>query len=156
MLGIDLFSASMRAWRCSAMRMVFSDAQEMTAPETAIAMMMANPRPARSTVEFIAVPAGAAFRPLACIDQRECTRLHQLGNRISGRSASAAVRSFNAGTAGEFSLTSSCIRVRKWRNILKIRLGIIGAGLKAADYARGWTTLPDVEITAVAEIDPPS
>ena len=37
-----------------------------------------------------------------------------------------------------------------------LRLGIIGAGLKAAEYARGWTALPDVEITALAEIDPAS
>src|ERR1700722_6836222 len=35
-----------------------------------------------------------------------------------------------------------------------LRLGIIGAGLKAAEYARGWTALPDVELTALAEIDP--
>ena len=35
-----------------------------------------------------------------------------------------------------------------------MRLGIIGAGLKAADYARGWTAIPDVEIAAVAETTP--
>jgi predicted dehydrogenase len=46
--------------------------------------------------------------------------------------------------------------VRKWRNILKIRLGIVGAGLKAAEYARGWTAMPDVEISAIAETDPAS
>jgi predicted dehydrogenase len=34
-----------------------------------------------------------------------------------------------------------------------LRFGIIGAGLKAAEYARGWTAMPDVEITAMAEVD---
>jgi predicted dehydrogenase len=34
-----------------------------------------------------------------------------------------------------------------------MRLGIVGAGLKAAEYARGWTALPDLEIAALAEID---
>ena len=34
-----------------------------------------------------------------------------------------------------------------------LRLGIIGAGLKAAEYARGWTALPDIQIAALAEID---
>jgi predicted dehydrogenase len=37
---------------------------------------------------------------------------------------------------------------------LILRLGIIGAGLKAAEYARGWTAMPDVHIAALAEIDP--
>jgi predicted dehydrogenase len=37
-----------------------------------------------------------------------------------------------------------------------LRLGIIGAGLKAAEYARGWTAMPDVQIGALAEIDPAS
>jgi predicted dehydrogenase len=37
-----------------------------------------------------------------------------------------------------------------------LRLGIIGAGLKAAEYARGWTAMPDVQIAALAEIDPAS
>jgi len=39
---------------------------------------------------------------------------------------------------------------------LILRLGIIGAGLKATDYARGWSAMPDVEIAALAEIDPAS
>ena len=39
---------------------------------------------------------------------------------------------------------------------MTLRLGIIGAGLKAAEYARGWTAMPDVEIVALAEIDPAS
>jgi predicted dehydrogenase len=34
-----------------------------------------------------------------------------------------------------------------------LRFGIIGAGLKAAEYARGWTAMPDVEIAALAEVD---
>lgn len=33
-----------------------------------------------------------------------------------------------------------------------LRLGVIGAGLKAADYARGWAAMPDVEIVAAAEV----
>jgi predicted dehydrogenase len=37
-----------------------------------------------------------------------------------------------------------------------LRLGIIGAGLKAAEYARGWTALPDIQIVALAEVDPAS
>ena len=37
-----------------------------------------------------------------------------------------------------------------------LRLAIIGAGLKAAEYARGWTAMPDVQIAALAEIDPAS
>jgi predicted dehydrogenase len=37
-----------------------------------------------------------------------------------------------------------------------LRLGIIGAGLKAAEYARGWTAMPDVQIAALAEIEPAS
>jgi predicted dehydrogenase len=37
-----------------------------------------------------------------------------------------------------------------------LRLGIIGAGLKAAEYARGWTAMPDVQIAALAETDPAS
>ena len=37
-----------------------------------------------------------------------------------------------------------------------LRFGIVGAGLKAAEYARGWTAMPDVEIAALAEIDPAS
>jgi predicted dehydrogenase len=39
---------------------------------------------------------------------------------------------------------------------LTLRFGIIGAGLKAAEYARGWTAMPDVEIAALAEVDPAS
>ncbi|MDB5538952.1 MAG: Gfo/Idh/MocA family oxidoreductase [Devosia sp.] len=34
----------------------------------------------------------------------------------------------------------------------KLRLGVIGAGLKAADYARGWAAMPDVEIVAAADV----
>ena len=37
-----------------------------------------------------------------------------------------------------------------------LRFGIIGAGLKAAEYARGWTAMPDVHIAALAEVDPTS
>ncbi|GAC1671495.1 MAG: Gfo/Idh/MocA family oxidoreductase [Steroidobacteraceae bacterium] len=37
---------------------------------------------------------------------------------------------------------------------MTLRFGIIGAGLKAAEYARGWTAMPDVEIVALAETDP--
>lgn len=33
-----------------------------------------------------------------------------------------------------------------------LRLGVIGAGLKAADYARGWAAMPDVDIVATAEV----
>lgn len=33
-----------------------------------------------------------------------------------------------------------------------LRLGVIGAGLKAADYARGWAAMPDVQIVAAAEV----
>ena len=33
-----------------------------------------------------------------------------------------------------------------------LRLGIIGAGLKAADYAKGWAAMPDVSIVAAAEV----
>ncbi|PXA88344.1 oxidoreductase [Nostoc sp. 3335mG] len=33
-----------------------------------------------------------------------------------------------------------------------LRLGVIGAGLKAADYARGWAAMPDVQIVAAAEL----
>lgn len=36
---------------------------------------------------------------------------------------------------------------------MNLRLGIIGAGLKAAEYARGWAAMPDVDIAALAEID---
>ena len=39
---------------------------------------------------------------------------------------------------------------------MTLRFGIIGAGLKAAEYARGWTAMPDIQITALAEIDPAS
>ena len=35
-----------------------------------------------------------------------------------------------------------------------MRIGIIGAGLKAAEYARGWAAMPDVRIAALADIDP--
>jgi predicted dehydrogenase len=33
-----------------------------------------------------------------------------------------------------------------------LRLGVIGAGLKAADYAQGWAAMADVAIVAVAEV----
>ena len=33
-----------------------------------------------------------------------------------------------------------------------LRLGVIGAGLKAADYAKGWAAMPDVLIVATAEV----
>ena len=33
-----------------------------------------------------------------------------------------------------------------------LRLGVIGAGLKAADYAKGWAAMADVEIVATAEV----
>lgn len=33
-----------------------------------------------------------------------------------------------------------------------LRLGVIGAGLKAADYAQGWAAMPDVSIVATAEV----
>ncbi|MDB5527480.1 MAG: Gfo/Idh/MocA family oxidoreductase [Devosia sp.] len=33
-----------------------------------------------------------------------------------------------------------------------LRLGVIGAGLKAADYARGWAAMSDVDIVATAEV----
>lgn len=33
-----------------------------------------------------------------------------------------------------------------------LRLGVIGAGLKAADYARGWAAMADVRIVATAEV----
>ena len=37
-----------------------------------------------------------------------------------------------------------------------LRLGVIGAGLKAADYARGWAQMSDVEIVAAADVVPGS
>lgn len=37
-----------------------------------------------------------------------------------------------------------------------LRLGVIGAGLKAADYAQGWAKMDDVEIVAAAEVSPAS
>ncbi len=37
-----------------------------------------------------------------------------------------------------------------------LRLGVIGAGLKAADYAQGWAAMADVEIVAAAEVSPAS
>jgi len=33
-----------------------------------------------------------------------------------------------------------------------LRLGVIGAGLKAADYAKGWAAMDDVSIVATAEV----
>jgi predicted dehydrogenase len=33
-----------------------------------------------------------------------------------------------------------------------LRLGVIGAGLKAADYAKGWAAMEDVNIVATAEV----
>ncbi|WIJ24509.1 Gfo/Idh/MocA family protein [Devosia sp. RR2S18] len=35
-----------------------------------------------------------------------------------------------------------------------LRLGVIGAGLKAADYAQGWAAMPEVKIVAAAEVNP--
>jgi predicted dehydrogenase len=35
---------------------------------------------------------------------------------------------------------------------MALRLGVIGAGLKAADYARGWALMPDINIVATAEV----
>ena len=35
-----------------------------------------------------------------------------------------------------------------------LRLGVIGAGLKAADYAQGWAKMSEVEIVAAAEVNP--
>jgi predicted dehydrogenase len=40
--------------------------------------------------------------------------------------------------------------------MMVLRLGVIGAGLKAADYARGWAAMPDVRIVAAAEVSPAS
>ena len=34
-----------------------------------------------------------------------------------------------------------------------LRLGVIGAGLKAADYAKGWAAMADVSIVATAEVN---
>ena len=34
----------------------------------------------------------------------------------------------------------------------KLRLGIIGAGLKAADYTQSWVRMPDVEFVATADV----
>ncbi|WP_156352069.1 Gfo/Idh/MocA family oxidoreductase [Devosia sp. Leaf64] len=36
--------------------------------------------------------------------------------------------------------------------LMVLRLGVIGAGLKAADYARGWAAMPEVQIVAAAEV----
>ena len=33
----------------------------------------------------------------------------------------------------------------------KLRLGVIGAGLKAAEYARSWTRMPEIEFVAIAD-----
>ena len=33
----------------------------------------------------------------------------------------------------------------------RLRLGVIGAGLKAAEYARSWTRMPEIEFVAVAD-----
>ena len=35
---------------------------------------------------------------------------------------------------------------------MDLRLGVIGAGLKAADYAKGWAAMEDVRIVATAEV----
>ena len=37
-----------------------------------------------------------------------------------------------------------------------LRLGVIGAGLKAADYAKGWAAMAEVQIVAAAEVSPAS
>lgn len=34
----------------------------------------------------------------------------------------------------------------------KVRLGVIGAGLKAADYAQSWARMPEVEFVAAADV----
>ena len=34
-----------------------------------------------------------------------------------------------------------------------VRLGVIGAGLKAADYARSWVRMPEVEFVAAADVN---
>src|ERR1700722_16763301 len=70
-LGIALFSASMRGWRCSAMRMVGGDAPELepvgelvpepehetTTATAAAAAISPTVTPARSTVTFIGLLA---------------------------------------------------------------------------------------------------
>ena len=33
----------------------------------------------------------------------------------------------------------------------RLRLGVIGAGLKAAEYARSWTRMPEIEFVAIAD-----
>ena len=39
-----------------------------------------------------------------------------------------------------------------FKGILMLRLGVIGAGLKAADYARSWAGMAEVSIDAMAEV----
>ncbi|MEK1896136.1 MAG: Gfo/Idh/MocA family oxidoreductase [Rhizobium sp.] len=38
----------------------------------------------------------------------------------------------------------------------KLRLGVIGAGLKAAEYAASWTRMPEIEFVALADTTPSS
>lgn len=38
----------------------------------------------------------------------------------------------------------------------KLRLGVIGAGHKAAEYAESWSRMPDVDYVAVADVSAPS
>ena len=33
----------------------------------------------------------------------------------------------------------------------KLRLGVIGAGLKAAEYAQSWAKMPEIEFAALAD-----
>src|ERR1700722_6312568 len=139
--GIALFSASMRGWRCSAMRMVGVDAAESAparepVPEreqemrtAAAAAHAISPTPARSTVIFIGLPAAIGI---------------------------AAESLYAEGVAGQFFSPHSVSIARNGRVVLMLRLGIIGAGLEAAEYARGGTAMPDVEISALAETDPAS
>src|SRR3984885_13095044 len=96
-----------------------------------------RPSPALREARVISsLPPWAAYQPPACVDNLECNRLHELGN------------TWESGKGGSRAPTEKVV--------MKLRLGIIGAGLKAAEYARGWTAMPDVEIAALAEIDPAS
>jgi len=38
----------------------------------------------------------------------------------------------------------------------KLRLGVIGAGLKAAEYAASWVRMPEIEFVALADTTPSS
>src|ERR1700681_3547014 len=81
--GIDLFSASMRGWRCSAMRMVGADtpgmapsrepnpAREITTAAAMAPAIRPTTTPARSTVAFI-------DSPRACSRKSNAVRALQL------------------------------------------------------------------------------